>query len=116
MAAVQAWLFLRLHRAIRGRYAGLWPELGKPGVLSTRSRALSRCRGGYGAAPTGIPMMQRSLGCAKRFGFQPACTTSSLSWQLSRLCGYSRAKLKGHLEWSFAARRLMASLTARQID
>lgn len=34
MAAVQAWLSLKLHRTIRGRYAGLWPELGKPGIFS----------------------------------------------------------------------------------
>lgn len=34
MAAVQAWLSVKLHRAIRGKHANIWPELGRPGALS----------------------------------------------------------------------------------
>lgn len=30
---VGAWLSFKLHREIRGTYAGRWPELGRPGLL-----------------------------------------------------------------------------------
>ena len=37
MAAMQAWLSLKLNRAIRDEYAGRWPELGEVGVLFSGS-------------------------------------------------------------------------------
>jgi hypothetical protein len=37
LAVVQAWLSLKLNRALRGEYAGRWPELGPVGVFFSGS-------------------------------------------------------------------------------